>query len=202
MSIVPVRTHALTKLVAELERACPKLKGKIAYEADRDEAIAWPKLGIRFVRDKFVPDQRCRQKRLNAGEVVFDVGCFEVTAQLRLGAPTSRQRIDLGEELLGAFLGTGETPGILVTTIPQAHDAVCAWELDDEGWNDEFAFEKKWWQVLTLTGWIPALVKTAAYQINDLRLAFTHDLETPFASLPSTAKETVRINDDGTITEV
>jgi len=201
MSMVPVRTFALRRLVAALEIACPALQGKIVPEADRDDKMKWPKCGIHLVRDKFAPHQRRRHARLSAGEVVFDVGHFEALVQLRLGAPTQRQRIDLGEQLLGAFLGDGDTPGILSTAIPEVNDAVCAWEVDDEGWNNEFAFDKEWFQVLTVTGWIPALVRTAAYQINDLRLNFTNDMtDTPFASLQASAKEVIRVNDDGTIT--
>jgi hypothetical protein len=193
--IVPVRTHAMQQLIAALELACPDLAGRIAVEADRDEKMAWPKLGLRVVRAPFRPYDRRKVLRVG-GDTVFDVGHFEPLLQLRLGAPTHRQRVDLGEQVLGAFLGTGYRPGVLVTELPGCFNTVAAWELDDESWTDETAFDRKWWSVMTATGWIPALVRTPTYQITDLRLAFTQDMT------PAPPTETVSIAEDGTITKV
>lgn len=194
MSAVAVKTEAFRRLVAALEAACPPLKEQISFEAERDERMAWPKCGIRLAKATFKAEQRVMHKLLS-GEAVYDVGAFECLVQLRLGAPTNRQRIDLGEQLLGAFLGNGSRPGVLVTRIPEVYDAVCAWELDDEGWSDEAAFDNKRWSTLTLTGWIPALVKVRTYTITDLRLAFAEEL-------PTAAVETVRVNEDGSTTKV
>lgn len=185
----------MAQLVAALAAACPGLVNRIAVEADRDEKMAWPKLGLRIVRAPFKPYDRRKVVRVG-GDTVFDVGHFEPLLQLRLGAPTHRQRVDLGEQVLGAFLGTGFRPGILVTPLPSCFDTVAAWELDDEGWSDEAAFDKKFWSVITATGWIPALVRTPTYQITDLRLAFAQDM----AGAPP--KGTVRINEDGTLTKI
>lgn len=195
MSAVPVRTHAMARLVAVLEAACPDLVGRIAVEADRDEQMKWPKLGLRIVRAPFKAYDRRKVLRVG-GDTVFDVGHFEPLLQLRLGAPTHRQRVDLGEQVLGAFMGTGFRPGILVTELPDCFGTVAAWELDDEAWTDEAAFDKKWWSVMTATGWIPALVRTPTYVINELRLSFAQDMS------PSPPVETVRVNEDGSTTKV
>jgi hypothetical protein len=196
VTVVAVRTHALARLVAALELACPALKDRITVEADRDEAMKWPKLGVRMVRAPFKAYDR-RKVVQDAGATVFDVGHFAPLVQLRLGAPTQRQRVDLGEQLLGAFLGTGYRPGILVTDLPECFGTVAAWELDDEGWNDEMAFDKKFWSVMTLSGWIPALVRVPTYTLSDLRIAFTEDMTST-----TPAVETVRVNEDGTLTKV
>lgn len=195
MTTVPVRTHAMTRLVAALEDACPALKGRIVVEADRDDKMAWPKLGLRIVRAPFKAYDRRKVVRVG-GDTVFDVGHFEPLLQLRLGAPTHRQRVDLGEQVLGAFLGTGFRPGVLVTELPDCFGTVAAWEIDDEAWTDEAAFDKKWWSVMTATGWIPALVRTPTWVINDLRLSFAQDMT------HAPAVETVRVNQDGTLTKV
>jgi hypothetical protein len=199
VSVVPVRTHALARLVAALEAACPKLAGRITAEADRDEKMAWPKCGVRLVRAPFKAYDSRKVVRIG-GDTVFEVGHFEPLVQLRLGAPTHRQRVDLGEELLGAFLGTGFRPGILVTPLPDCHDTVAAWELDDEGWNDEAAFDKKWWSVMTVQGWIPALVRVATFTVEELRLAFTEDMTS--TTPPASQVETVSVNEDGTTSKV
>lgn len=191
MTAVALKTESFRRLVAALEGACPALKDRITFEAERDDQMAWPKCGIRLVRSPFKPYEP-RVHQLLTGEAVYDVGHFEALVQLRLGAPTNRQRIDLGEQLLAPFL---EGCGVLNTPVPDVYGAVCAWELDEEGWSDEAAFDNKRWSTLVLTGFIPALVKRRTYTINDLRLAFAEEL-------PTIPVETVRINVDGTITKV
>jgi hypothetical protein len=196
---VAVRTHALARLVAALEAACPELAKRITPEADRDEQIKWPKLGIRVVRAPFKAYDRRKVTRVG-GDTVYDVGHFEALVQFRLGAPTHRQRTDLGEKLLGAFLGSGYRPGVLVTALPECHDTVAAWELDDEGWADEMAFEQKWFSTLTVTGFLPALVRTTTYKIEHLRLVVGADLTS--TDPPPALVETVEVNEDGTLSQV
>jgi hypothetical protein len=193
VSMVPVRTLAYQKLVAALEAACPELTGRVSVEAHRDERMAWPKLGILVTSAPFRMSERRIHTALT-GETVYDVGHFEPRVQLRLGAPTHRQRVDLGEKLLGAFMDPSR-PGILVTTVPEVYSATCAWELDGEDWQDEFAFENKRWSVMTCTGFIPALVRTPTVEISDLRLAFAE-------SMPTVPVETLRINLDGSLTKL
>jgi hypothetical protein len=198
-TIVAVRLHAMGRFVAALEASCPALVGKISTEADRDEKMTWPKMGIRVVRAPFKMNDRRRITRAG-GMSVYDVGHFEPLVQLRLGAPTHAQRADLGEQLLGAFLGTGFRPGILITPLPACHDTVAAWELDEEGWTDEAAFDKKWYATMTITGFLPALVKAPTYTIEQLRLVVAADLREVGA--PPDYVETVSVLEDGTMERV
>lgn len=197
---VMVRSHALRQLMRALETSCPDLKGRITAEADRDERMGWPKLGIALSNFTFMPSQRSTLRRLNDNTVVHEVGFFRVTALMRLGDPTAQGRADLGELVSGAFYTDATRPGILVTTIPECWDAVCAWSLDEDAWQDEMVFEKKAFIQTTLTGVIPALTKSRAYKISDLRLVFTSDMTTAAASIPAASQETVRINADGSTT--
>jgi hypothetical protein len=187
--IVSVRTPAYAALVAEIERQVPELKTRVAFEADRDEEMAWPKLGIRVIRAPFRRYQRRVVTKLEGG-TVYDVGHFEALVQLKLGAPTSRQRIDLGEKLIGVFLGDGEAAGGLNTTLADVYGATATWDLEDEAWQDEMVFSKKWWQVLTVTGRIPALVKIHTTKLETLRLDFADE---------GAPTETVYVQQDGTL---
>lgn len=191
--IVPVKTFAYRALVAALEAACPAMKDRISFEAERDEKMAWPKCGIRAVRHAFRPMQRLVHRQLN-GETVYDVGHLEALVQLRLGAPTQRQRVDLGEQLLGAFMSSGR-PGILVTHLAEAFGATASWELDEEGWGDEAAFDQKRWSTLLVNGFVPVLVREKTYALSDLRIALE-------GQEPATPVETVKVNADGSTSKV
>lgn len=188
--IVSVRTPAYAALVAELEQQVPKLKGRIAVEADRDDKMAWPKLGIRVVKSTFMRFQRRKVYSL-AGATVYDCGHFDSLVQLRLGAPTHRQRVDLGEQVLGAFLGDGSAAGGLNIAVPEIYGATACWDLDDEAWNDEMVFDNKFWAVLTVTGRIPALAKVTTTKIETLKLQFDDGVG---------GLETVYIQQDGSLT--
>lgn len=190
--IVPVRKHAFEALIRALEDACPKLRGKVIFEADRHEKMTWPSLGIRCARAPLKRYQRRKVARVG-GATIWDCGHFEALVQLRLGAPTHAQRVDLGEQLLGAFLGDGESAGVLVTHIPEVPSlevgvpgATACWDLDEEGWGDEMAFTDKLWSTLTVTGQIPALVSVEGPLLETLRIVFEDDVapaETVYAQL-------------------
>lgn len=199
--LVPIHRAALDSLVAALERACPPLKGHISAEADRDEKMAWPKLGIRLVRAPLVRANRGKLVNVSGG-VVWDVGHFEAIIQLRLGAPTHLQRLELGERLMGAFMQDAAASGVLVTTLSEVHGATCSWVLDEEGWQDEMAVAQKWWSVVAVTGLIPCLVREQTFVTNDLRISFSEWPVIPRHDPQRGPTEVLRINADGTFTKL
>jgi hypothetical protein len=196
--IVPIRKHALVALVKALEDACPTLRGKITSHADRDEKMTYPKCGIRVVRAPLKRYQRRKVARVG-GATIWDCGHFEALVQLRLGCSTDAQRTQLGEQLVGAFLGDGSAAGALVTHVPEVPSleegvpgATACWELDEDGWQDEMAFSQRWWQTLVITGMIPALVRVEGPLVETVRLDFEDGVA---------AAETVFVLEDGSISE-
>lgn len=187
--IVPVRKHAFAALVKAIEDAVPVLKGKVLVEASRSTDMVWPSLGIRCVRAPFKRFQRRKVAR-ERGATIFDCGHFEALVQLRLGAGTEAQRRDLGEQVVGAFLGDGESAGTLVTPMPAipsdiaGEPGVACWDLDEEGWGDEMAFTDKWWSICTVTGRFPALVSVEGPLIESIGIEVDDgvDDETVFAT--------------------
>ena len=199
-----IRTHALDLLAQCIATYVPELKGKIcAGPTEAPKVRQWPHLSIWPVRFKYYPDQAHQHKELGSTRVVMNVGRHEALVQLRLGANTHNQRLALEEKLLNVFLRTPGRPGVLVNFIPNCHDATVAWELDEDEWENELAFSKKWFSIMTVLGQIPALVtRDSVYTIEELRLSLTEDLSTDFTTLPSSAVETVSVEEDGSITVV
>lgn len=204
-----LRLQALDALAACIGDFAPSLRGKIQPgPAESGKRLCFPNLAIIPVRFRFFPDQEAEVGELTGvppqglppNTALLNVGRHEGTIQLRLGAMTHRQRAQLEEEILAAFLSREGSPGVLVTVVPTCHNATVAWELDTDEWENERAFDKKWYSVLTVAAQLPALVtRGSVYTIEELRLALTEDLSTPISDLPATAIETVDIAEDGTI---
>ena len=88
----------------------------------------------------------------------------------------------------------------LVTAVPECHDATVAWELDTDEWEDEKAFDKKWYSVMTVAAQLPVLVtREGVPKIEEVRVSLTENLDADFDQLPSSSLETVTVNEDGTI---
>lgn len=194
-----IRTHAIRLLRDLIAYYVPELKGKIcAGPAESPKMRQWPHLSITPIKFVYYPDQASEHKELGSTRVIMNVGRFEGTVQLRLGAATTDKRADLEEKVLSVFLRTPGHPGILFAEVPAVHDAIVAWELLDDAWQDEMAFEKKWFSILTVTMQLPALVtRDSVYTIDDLRTSLTEDLTTDAADLPASDVETVKIDEAG-----
>lgn len=199
-----LRVHALQALADAIALAVPELAGRIgAGPCEAPKQRLWPHLNIDPVRFTYHPDQAEEHRAIGTSRVVMNVGRHEGLVQLRLGATTHIRRLELEEKVLSVFLSTAGRPGVLITEVPDYHDAVIAWELGEDEWENELAFDKKWFSIMTVQVQIPALVtRDGVYTIEDLRLTLTDDLETPIADVPATKIETVSIDDDGTITPV
>jgi hypothetical protein len=202
----------ILKILAEcIEDRVPALRNKICKgPAESPKKLGFPSLAIIPVKFRFFPDQAAEIYQLTGrsveghppGTVLLNVGRHEGTIQLRLGATTARQRAELEEAVLQVFLERPGSPGVLVTPIPQCHNAIVAWELDTDEWENERAFDKKWYSIMTVAAQLPAFVtRGSVHTIEELRLTLTDDLSSDITSVPADQQETVAIAEDGTLTE-
>lgn len=197
-----IRSHAMKLLAECIALYVPELKGKIgAGPCEAPQQRQWPHLNIWPIRFTYHPDQAAWHKDLGPSRAVMNVGRHEGIVQLRLGANTHERRLDLEEKVLSVFLRTPGRPGVLVTPVPDCHDATVAWELDTDEWENELAFSKKWFSILAVLVQIPALVtRDGAYSMEELRLTLTSDLTTPIDDVPASQQETAELLEDGTVT--
>jgi len=204
-----LRLEALNELAQCIAERIPALKGRIcAGPAESPHRLQFPSLVIDPVRFRYFPDQAAEPTELSEPAptgippktVLLNVGRHEGTVQLRLGAGTKRLRAELEQKILNLFLEREGAPGVLVMTVPQCHNALIAWELDTDEWENEKAFDKKWYSVLTVAAQIPALVtRGSVHTIEEIRLTLTEDLQAPISDVPASAQETVTISTDGTV---
>lgn len=204
MSAVVIKTHALAKLKEAIEAGCAKLIGKVvAGHAEREVKMIWPVLAIHPRKYRAEWHSRTLVASPSSSSAIWKIGSWDALVKLRLGAATERERETLGEDVLACFFGDGTRPGFLRTVVDTAHNQEIVWELEEDAWVDEFAFDKKWFSELLVTARIPILVRQdGVHDMTDLRLSLTSDLETEYAQLPAAQVEAVRINADGTLTKL
>lgn len=219
MSVIKI--EALKRLEEVISCNIKDLKGKIcAGPANRNHRLSFPHLALVPERFSFFPDQRSSRdpvtgedRDIGAKDTIYNVGRWEGTIKLTLGAKTAFRRYELEWLLEKLFLdGTSGTlpsrpdayadlrPGVLLVDIPNCHNARVAFELEDDTWENEKVFSNEWYSVMRITAQIPALVPFKVDTIETLELVLTEDLETVATptSLPPDS-ETVVINEDGTI---
>ena len=198
-----IRIRALQKLADQIALCVPALKGKICGgAAEAPKRLGFPSLGIYAVRFRYFPDQALLFKETGLSTAVFNVGRVEATVQLRLGAQTAQRRYELEQQIMeNVFWADLSRPGVVLFSVEDCHDAVVAFEADAEEWDDERAFDKKWYSTMTVMAQLPALVRKGGIPtMEEIRLTLTEDLSTPIESIPAGEQETVSIATDGTIT--
>lgn len=211
-----VRLEAFRALAAAIEGAVPELAGRVS-PWDPNRAAARPRLSLVPVRMRYFPDQAEEvrtfpDERAGVAAEVFDpapdrvimnVGRHEALVQLRLEHDTPELRAELAEQISEVFLGTPHHPGVLITpvfTVPEKGPFVASWELEDEEWTDDLAFNVEYETLITVTGQIPALVtRRCAYTIHDLRLGLAQELGLTWGD---PRIHVVRVGADGTLTPV
>lgn len=194
-----VRLEAFRALAKAIEDGVPDLAGKVAPWTPQT-AAARPILTIIPVSRRYLPDQAEEVHDAGPSTVILDVGNFETLVQMRLEHDTPEERAEVEEKILALFLEREGGPGVLVTPVlsaPQFGTFIASWELEDDEWTDDLAFNNEYESLITLTGHIPALItRRGAYRIRDLQLGLG-GLEAEWAGA-----EVVRVNEDGTITPV
>ncbi len=205
-----IRLEALRRLEELIVCAIPELDGKVCVgQAPSGKDLTFPNLSLDPVRMKYFPDQALESFEPNQNTVVMNVGRHEGLLQIRIGAATLTKRYELEQAMMDLFLSTPLHPGVLfsqVTSCPSLGPFTAAWELDEDEWRDEKAFNNQFYSEITCLGIIPALVtRRDAFTIEQLQLGLTHEFGTVinssnFNNNPDV--EVVQINEDGTITAV
>jgi hypothetical protein len=202
-----VKLRAFSALAAAIEAAVPALAGKvIASQAAPERIQDYPTLVIHPVRFRYEPDQAEEKHVPRPDQVVMDVGRHLVTVQLRISAATSAERYALQEAVDEFFLSTPLQPGSIyteVTSVPALGAWRATWDLDEDSWEDERAFEQVFGGTTVIAGNIPALVTRGdTYRIDHLLLGLTEELARPVDSnnfLSADFVEVVELGQDGGI---
>ena len=205
MSIV--RLEAYRRLALQIEAAIPDLRDQTrVMQVPPDQSWAAPCLAIiPPEKHAFYRQQESEHDKPTPSSLVVEVGWWTGTAQLRLAHATPAQRNEFEEKITQLFWQRENAGGVLLSPVTACRDYgrfTASWELEDSGWDDEFAFSSQHWSVSELSVTIPALVtRQGVYAIDDLRLGLTQDFTTPATSAAFDAMPGhVRVNEDGTIT--
>lgn len=214
-----LKINALQRLRDVIASEIKELKGNIcAGPGTQDHKEVFPSLAIVPIRFSFYPDQADEHDYISGANAVeangltyFNVGRWEGTLELRLGEKTPFKRYEFEHRIeqifLGNVTGTGPDyvdqgrdmrPGILLVDVPECK-ARCAFELEDDAWENEKVFSNKWYSVLRINAVLPALVEAKSPPlIENLYLSLTHDLETDASLLSDEDTETVVITEGDT----
>lgn len=196
-----IRIRALEVLQRCIEIAVPALAGRVCAGSNKHpDQLQFPSAALVSTRANYFPDQAVEHSIPSPNVGVFNIGRAEAIVQIRIGASNDDERYILEDALLtNVFLQDLQRPGIVKLTIPDCEDALVVFELDDCAWEDEFAFENKWYSVLTAALQMPVLVrKGGLYSIDEICLQLTEDLDTPVASISAGDIETTLIDETTT----
>ena len=151
------------------------------------------------MRWRFAPDDAIKHVRTAPDRIVVNVGKHDATIQLRLGATDLETRMELEQKISDLFLSSPMRPGVLLTDVVACPvEFLAAWELDEDEWRNEMAFDRAYYSVTKITGIIPALAtRLDAPIIYDLQLGFTQEFDAATFGPPDV--EVVTIAEDGTI---
>lgn len=225
----PIKINALQRLAEVIAREVKTLRGQICVgPATRDHKLKFPSLAIVPTRFSFQPDQadendhvRNEVRSFGPQTAVFEVGTWEGVIELRLGEKTPFKRYELEHCLEQVFLGNADgtapdawdyagtdymRPGVILIDVPECDNARCAFEMEDDTWENERVFANEWYSVMRITARIPALVRAKCVpDISQMVLSLTQDLET-IIDTPDDADalddiETVDVDEEGNITE-
>lgn len=223
-----VKIQALDRLAEVLAREIKEIRGLICVgPGTRDHKQKFPHVSLVPQRFSFLPHQaderdhvRGEDRSFQARSAVFDVGTWQGTVEIRVGAKTPFQRYELEYKLEQVFLGNADgtapdaqdragslwmRPGVILIDVPECDNARCAFEMEDDTWDNEKVFANEWFSIMRVTANIPALVRAKNIPtIDTLELSLTENLET-VVTTPAEADalsdiETVSVLSDGTIT--
>jgi len=195
-----VRLEALKQLGKEIACAVPELKDRICIgQAPGSREIRWPHLAIIPVTWAYEPNQAREVDSPAPDRVIMEVGAHTARVQFRLGAADIYTRIALEQKIIDLFLSTPLHPGILLTDVAACPlEFRASWELQEDEWRNEAAFDKAYYSITQVNGIIPALVtRLGAWTIDQLQIGLTEEFgASPFGP-PSV--EVVIVAEDGTI---
>lgn len=193
-----VRIRALELLKDCIAEQVPAVSGRICAGSNKHpHQLQFPHVALISTRSSYFPDQADHHSSPAPSVGVFNMGRAEAIVQVRIGAANDQERYILEDAILTrVFMQDLQRPGILRITVPDCHDALAVFELDECAWEDEFAFGNSWYSVLTATLQMPVLVRQGGiYSIDEICLQLTEDLETPVSSLATNKIETIVIDE-------
>ena len=202
-----LKIEGLRALEALIVCEVPELEGQTCVDqAGAGHDLGFPSLSLTIERSRYLPDQEDEHYEPSPNTLVLNVGRHVQDIKLRLGARTTFKRAELEQKIMDLFLETEGHPGVLFTQLTACEELgpfVGAWELEEEDWQSEKAFDRQLYSELKVTGILPALVtRREVYTIEHLRLGMevgpTVDLTDPAPDFLATA--VVEINEDGTFT--
>lgn len=215
----PIKLKALTRLQELIECEVKELKGKICSgPSGRDHRLKFPSLSITTRRFNYLPNQADSSNYVTGSDYlasgkggVFNVGDWQGTVELRLGAKTPSVRYDLENKIEQIFLGGRHfidsrypladsddclRPGVVLIDVPECSNARIAYELEDDTWNNEKVFSNQWYSIMRVRATLPALVcKPLVHTMDNIRVKLDSNLDT-------VTDFTFQVNEDGTITEI
>ena len=201
-----LRLEAMRAFAQTLATALPGVEIRVGQPVAA-ENLCLPSLAIHPTRFRYFPDEERQYREPDplATDVVVEVGEHEATVQLALYTATPDERYLYEQKIIDLFLEPEGRPGVLMSSVssdPDLGEFQAAWELEEEEWRDERAFDAILGSVLLVNAYVPALVKrTGVPTVTEMILAFTHDMTAPFSSttLLPPAVETVEVGEDGAI---
>lgn len=222
-----IKIRALERLRDVIACEVKELQGRIcAGPGTRDHKLKFPHVALIPQKFSFLPHQADERDHVRDVDrdfgpmtAIFNVGTWQGTVQVRIGAkdPETRYRLEyyIEQTFLGNIDGTapdardiaGEgflRPGVMLIDIPDCDDARCSFELEDDTWENEKVFTNEWYSIMNITANIPALVRAKGIpEIETLQLSLTQDLDTSVTSIAEADAlldiETVNVAEDGTI---
>lgn len=202
-----LKLEGLRGLKTLIECDVPELDDKVCVDqAGAGHKLSFPNLSITQNRSRYFPDQEEESFEPSPNSVVLNVGRHVQDIVLKLGAATTFERAELEQKILNLFLVTDGHPGILFTQLTACENLgpfVASWELEEEDWQNEKAFDRQLYSELKITGILPALVtRRGVYNMNQLQIGWQIGVDVdPTADPPLFADTTIiTINEDGTFT--
>lgn len=222
-----IKIRSLERLAEVITGEVKDLRSKICVgPGTRDHKLKFPHVSLIPQRFRFVPHQadehdhvRNEDRSFGPRTAVFDVGLWQGVVQIKIGSKNPEERYILEYLIEQVFLGNvdgtapdardvaGEAymrPGIILIDVPECDNARCAFEMEEDTWENEKVFANEWYSVMNVTANIPALVRAKGIpDICTLELSLTHDLDTVVTSAEDADAvdiESVIVAADGTIT--
>lgn len=222
-----IKIAALERLQEVFEREVKELRGLFCIGgATRDKKLTFPSVSLMPGKFRFDPHQaderdhvRDVDRDFGPKTAIFEVGTWIGQVEIKIGSKVPRQRYELEFLIEQVFLGNADgtapdakdragemwlRPGIILVDVPECDNARCAFELEDDMWENEKVFANEWYSTMNITALIPALVRAKNIPtIDQLSLSLTEDLDTVI-NTPAEADalvdiETVIVQEDGTI---
>jgi hypothetical protein len=200
-----VRIEALRSLADAISGVTPGLSPCVG-QVPPGKMQAFPTVAIVPSTWKYMPEQAEERYDPAPDRVVMNVGKHEAIVQIRIGSTSPGARYDLEQKILDVFLSGELHPGVLMTTITNCEELgpfQASWELEDDHWQDEHAFDGQFWTLIQITGSLPALVtRTGAHTIEQLQLGLAQsDVAVNASNFNSEPDVTVgQVNEDGSFT--